>query len=350
MTVNRDGGTWEGGYVSRGRSGRLTYFIERSVGGFRYHVSTRCHERRAALRQLDRFESDPNGFRPEGAPREAQLALRKELIDRFKKWQIDEKGNTRKHANAMCRRLGEWMVDLAGVDLRKATLREDIIPALNRRGANRKARIIALKSFYGWMRKVEHLLTKNDDPTMGDLPVPPARPEKHERRKVVPFETVQAVLQKLPPRYVDALLVVANTGMHVTEFERFIRADESEIVIQRSGATIAGLRVRHKNKRMHAYSVTSQDALDAATRLRASRTVPRRLNTALADACAAAEVTRFTFGVMRHSVATWLEELGGDGSRLLGHLDKKTTDKFYADVRVPHLAVAPPALRLVKGG
>ncbi len=82
-----------------------------------------------------------------------------------------------------------------------------------------------------------------------------------------------------------------------------------------------------------------------------SRKVPRYLNKHLADACDAAKVTRFTFGVLRHSVGTWALEDGADPakvSRFLGHKDPNTTRRFYFDSNIPTEAIPTRQLRLVK--
>ncbi len=59
-----------------------------------YEVRTRCHTRRAALKQLERFESDPENFNPRGGvgpePLFLDLALSKECL----RWSRDEKQNS----------------------------------------------------------------------------------------------------------------------------------------------------------------------------------------------------------------------------------------------------------------
>ena len=63
---------WEGGYRRRDSKGRDVFVIERWVGGRKFHASTRCHTRKAALKQLERFEANPAGYRPDG---EEQLPI-----------------------------------------------------------------------------------------------------------------------------------------------------------------------------------------------------------------------------------------------------------------------------------
>jgi integrase len=341
---------WPGGYVHRQKDGQPLFIIERRVRGRRFHVSTRCHSLRAAMKQLERFEADPLGYAPEGEEREQGLVLTAQLVQEFHAWQL-AKGNTRRHANDMAHRLADWVEDFGGKDLRQLSLRDDIKPALQRRPTNRAHRIIALKAFFSWLRKEKHLLTSAQDATL-DLPVPQARPEKHRRRKAVELETVRAAAEGLAPAYRDMLTVLAGTGWHVTELERFVRHPESELVYARRGDTLAVLVTRHKSGGHTRTPVNDGEVLAAAERLRARGELPRKPNEALKAACRAAGVAPFTFGVMRHTVATWAVEHGALPSQVaefLDHKDKSTTKRFYQDVAVPTVQVPLPSLRLLKG-
>ncbi|QQR47796.1 tyrosine-type recombinase/integrase [Myxococcus xanthus] len=340
---------WPGGYVHQQQDGQPLFIIERRVRGQRFHVSTRCHNLRSAMKQLERFEADPLGYAPEGETTEAPLVMTAKLVSEYHAFQL-AKGGTRKHANEMSSRLADWIEDLGGKDLRQVTLRDHIKPALDRRGTGRPHRIIALKGFFGWLRKERHLLTSKDDPTL-DLPVPQAVPAKRKKRKAVPFESVTAVASILTEELRDMLTVLAGTGWHVTELERFVRRPESEIVQARRGDTLAVLVTRHKVGDMTRTPVNDPNVLAAAMRLRERGTLPRRANTALKAACVAAGVPAFTFGVMRHSVATWSVEQGAAPplvSEFLNHKDKRTTQRFYTDVSVPTVQVPLPRLVLVK--
>ncbi|WP_140875109.1 hypothetical protein [Myxococcus xanthus] len=62
---------WPGGYVHKQQDGQPLFIIERRVRGQRFHVSTRYHNLRLAMKQLDRFEADPLGNAPEGEATEA---------------------------------------------------------------------------------------------------------------------------------------------------------------------------------------------------------------------------------------------------------------------------------------
>lgn len=336
-----------GGHVHTEKDGRVVFIIERQVKGHRFHVSTRCNTERAALKQLERFEADPFNYRPEGGDGEDPVPMTHELIIEFEKWSIEKRGNTPKHAREMSRRLNEWAQVLSGVDLRKATLRSHVAPALEK-WAGQQHRIIALKSFYAWLRKTKHLLTSANDPTL-DLPVPQGTPEKHRRRKAVSWEDVEKAFRCIDPAYRDMLQLLAATGWHTTELERFARDDESEIIIpstrvldKRGNVVLAVLMARHKTGGWTRTPLVEPVHVAAAKAFRERRSVPRRANAAVKAACVAAGVPVFTLGVMRHSVATWAIELGAtekEASEYLGHESKKTTRMFYIDVAVPTATV-----------
>ncbi|QDE68580.1 hypothetical protein BHS09_17190 [Myxococcus xanthus] len=52
---------WPGGYFHKQQDGQPLFIIDRRVRGQRFHVSTRCHNLRLAMKQLERFEADPLG-------------------------------------------------------------------------------------------------------------------------------------------------------------------------------------------------------------------------------------------------------------------------------------------------
>lgn len=359
MPLNRKGGPWEGGYISVGAGGRETFIIEREVGGLRFHVSTRCHIRRAAIKQLERFEADPSAYRPEGKAEE-KLVLTNTLVEQYGKFLLERRKTTDMHAKEMQSLLYDWMEDLGSKDLRFLNLRDDIKPPIERRAKNRQHRIIALKAFFGWLRKEKGLMRSAEDATL-DLPVPQAVPERRKRRKAVEWSRVQAALAQLPPRYADVLTLLAATGMHVTELQRFVRRDDSELILLPAGAKhLAVLVTKHKSGDYTRIPLQHADHVAAATRLRESRTIPRHLNMELRAACIRAEAADktgklkcppFTLGVMRHSVATWAIDDGADPAtvaQFLGHKDPRTTLRFYADANVPTAAIPPRQLRLVK--
>lgn len=339
---------WPGGYVHTQKDGQKLFIIEREIRERRFHVSTRCHNLRAAMKQLERFEADPLGYRPEGNDDEGALLLTPELIQEFREWSRNVKRNSRRHANTVFHRLAEWMDDLRGKDLRRLSLRDDLKPALDRRKNMRAYRIIALKSFCSWLRKEKGLLKTSEDTTL-DLPVPQAQPEKHRRRKALSFEQVVGAAEHLAPIYRDTLNLLLGTGMHFSELERFIKSPESELIVSKEKtmttdgrAVEAVLVTKHKSGAWTRIPLTEKAHVEAAARLREGGVVPKKPNVAIKAACEKAKVATFTLGVIRHSVATWAIERGATPdavAEFLGHKDRRTTMKFYADVSVPTRSV-----------
>ncbi len=338
------------GVVHMQADGRELFIITKQINGRRYSVSTRAHTLPAALKQLERFEADPEGYRPEGVVERKGPTLTSKLSLEYVRWMEEVRENTPKHCKEMGNRLADWIEDLRGKDLRKVNLRDDIKPALDRRVGSRPHRIIALKGFYAWMRKEKHLLTSAEDPTL-DLPVPQAQPEKNKRRKVVEWKRVQACAQKLTQRYRDCLVLLTATAWHVTELERFVRSDESELVRPFNRKPLAVLVVRHKGGELTRTPLNHVEHVEAAQRLRRSREVPRYLNKHVKKACLKAKVRPFTLGVMRHSVLTWAIEQGAtpaQASEFAGHKDLRTTRRFYLDTATPTVSVPTNVLKLVR--
>jgi integrase len=343
------------GYVRRQRNGTWVFIIERMMRGRRFHVSTGATTITAARAQLERFQADPTNYDPRGSEAAGTLRLTDELIAEWEAFSL-AKGNGGPYTRDHGRKLLMWALRLNGADLRKLTLQR-LRACLEGLGA-RKHRIIALKSFFTWLRTEKGLLTTAQDATL-DLPVPQSSPEKHRRRKVVAWQLVERLLahwseraeaerwcprrrdDRLQPgddaqRRRDCLLLLTATGWHVTELLRFIRG--GEVVRQAKGDAQAVLVVRHKGGELTRTPVVHREHLDAAERLRAAGHAPRNIEKKHRAACVAAGVPPFGLGVMRHSVATWAHEAGAAPeliAQFLGHKDARTTKRFYIDLAVP---------------
>src|SRR5689334_11318266 len=98
---------WPGGHVHRQADGAPLYVIARTIQGERFHLSTRTHTITAALKQLEKFEADPHGYSPAGAEAEPPVLLTRQLVLEHRKWSIEVKRNTTRHANDVAHRLGE---------------------------------------------------------------------------------------------------------------------------------------------------------------------------------------------------------------------------------------------------
>lgn len=330
---------WPGGRVWRSADGRETYFIRRKVNGRAYEVSTRCTNERAALKQLERFEADPEGYVPSGVKGDA-LTLDADLVRAFLKWSRDTKGNSLAWVATQRRYLAWWATKLGRRDLRRITLRDHVRPALDS-APNTKHRIETIKAFYGWLRKERHTITAAEDPTYGALSVPQGRPEQWKTPKAIPRPHHDAAWNAMTQPWRDMLTVLAGTGWHVTELERFCRAGIIADLPSSASSGHGAFRVlvcpRRKSGETQRTAVSAGVA-EAAARLRARGTFSSiRFYRAVEAACDAAKVPRFSPGRYRHTVATWAIEQGADPAAVaafLGHKSPSTTRRFYATLAV----------------
>jgi integrase len=366
---------WLGGYVREGVRGQM-FIIERWIHGDHFHITTKCRTERAALGELARFEADPAGYTPQDRTQRARTpcVITPEMIDEYESFQVLQKQTTESHARTCARYLEQWMLVFGGRDIRRLDLHRDIKTALDQwqkeaiadddnprlkkkrsaRTGARHARIVALKGFATWLRREKGWLKRGEDPTL-DLQVPQVRPEKLQRKKVVPFAHVQKILPLIRTDCRDTLMLLANTGLHVAEVRRFSKTGEifEPTPEFKQGGAEAMLTVRHKNGRLHTIALTTPEAVEAAQRIRTSGWAPSHsvMWFAMHAACAAAKVPAFNAGVLRHSVATWLHEAGVELAAIseqLGHRDPRTTADFYRDMGGQARALPMPVLRLVK--
>lgn len=333
-------GKWSGGYVRQlveaGQpKGRPVYVIEKRVDGVRFHVSTRCHDRGAAERQLMRFEANPAAYSPAGEAKRAGLYLTADMVQEYGNQQ-EASGLTGEWVDEVGRCLVNWLDALHGKDLRTLALHRDLKPFIEARRTRKAQHIKALKGLFRWLRQEKGLLKHHEDATL-DLRVPQAKPEKWGRRKVVTPEAVQLVLPHLPAPFADVLHLLTATAWHLTEVRRFTQAGE---VVPATGPVLAVLVTRHKGGELTRTPLQYPEHVETARRLLGLRVWPQRMAFARAmrAACAAAGVPYFGMGVMRHSVLTWGAEAGMPIAALAefaGHKSASTTRRFYVDVASP---------------
>ena len=363
---------WLGGYVREGKRGAV-FIIERWIHGTHFHISTKCRTEKAAQAELVRFEMDPGGYQPQSSAEDGRrlCVITPELIAEYEQYQRNIKKTTTSHARDCARYLEHWALRFGGRDLRRLNLHRDIIAPLDewqtaaindtsnpRRKISttggRKSRVVALKGFTAWLRRVKGLLKRAEDPTL-DLQVPRAEPEKLRRKKVVPFVRVQAIVPHIRADCLDTLLVISNTALHLTELRRF--AQDGELFEpspeKKAEGARAMLAVKHKGGRLHIVSLTTDEAFGAAKRIRMGGWAPSHsvMWFAMRAACAAAGVEAFNAGVLRHSVATWLHDGGTkltDISEQLGHRDPRTTADFYREMGGQARVLALPRLKVVR--
>jgi integrase len=334
-------GAWPGGRIWKSADGKITYIIRRKVAGRPYHVSTRCASLTPAMKQWERFQADPEGYSPSGA-RGDPVVLDADMARDFLRWSRDGKGNSTQWVAKQKRYLAWWSKQIGRRDLRRVTVRDHLRPALDRATSSRQ-RIETIKAFYGWMRKERHIIATAEDPTYGTLAVPQGRPEQWVTPKIIPRASHDAAWGATTQPWRDMMTVLAGTGWHVTELERFIRsgivADLPSSASHGHGAFKVLVCPRRKSGEMQRTAVTVE-AAEAAIRLRERGTYSQvRFYRAVAAACRAADVPPFSPGRYRHTVATWAIEAGADPAAVaafLGHKSPATTRRFYAT-----LAVAP---------
>ena len=321
----------------RDAQGRPTYVIYRKVLGYPYERSTRAHTLKAAMRHLERFESDPAQYEPATVDPDPVL-LTKALATEYLAWSKKERGNSRDWVRKKKTVLAWWQKRLGPKDLRRLSLTEDIKPALRDAPApHHKAAVI--KALYAWLRTEKHLVKPAEDPTFGALKIPQLPPEQLSRVKAVERERYLKAREHLMGHYRDGLDVLAATGWHVTELLRFAGGGVVEAPVRpREG--VAGVLVCPKGKNREPLRVAvGGEAFGAAKRLREHGAFSREwFDRAVRSACEAAGVEPFTPGVMRHSVATWAIDEGADPAMVaafLNHKSPRTTRKFYATHATP---------------
>jgi integrase len=331
---------WLGGFIRETARGKRVYVIEKRIKGELFKVSTRCHTEKAALAELARFEVDPMLYVPGGA---VGLRMTSELIIEYRNWQLTERGNSHEWAHTSGNMLADWQAALGEIDLRRLTSAR-VKETLQRWDTSRPARVTCLKGFYTWLRKEKGLLKHHEDP-MPDVRIPERKSSKETGARDVPFEVVCAVFRALRPDVRDILQMMAGTGMHLAEAARF--AEKGEIRPDPSKQALATLTVWHKRKEDFAYPVTSQDALDAATRIREQGWMLNRhrlweLMVAANKAAGVPDEQRLNFGDMRHCVATWAIELGEDirnVARAYNHESEAMLRKHYVRHAVPRAII-----------
>ncbi|MFL5345714.1 MAG: site-specific integrase, partial [Hyalangium sp.] len=161
--------------------------------GVRYSRRLDARNESEALAELALFERDPDAYltKAEAAEKaEAEAVLMDaERVSRFLA-HLKAEGRTEHYRRNLRTYLAQWAEPLAGKDLREVTLQE-FKRELAKRPTARKHRIIALKSFFSFLREVEAVLSPAQDATLG-LKVPPARPEKAWRKKGYTMPEVEA--------------------------------------------------------------------------------------------------------------------------------------------------------------
>ena len=333
---------WDGGFVRYDRRGRPTFIIRQMIDGHRYVMSTRCHDKAAAMVHYRRFQENPEAYRPEGAKRKAPVYLDDDLHAAFIEWSAKPEkdggaGNVKAWVHQQDVFLEWWKERLRGVDLRRASLREHILPALAG-VASRSHRIHVLKRFFSWLVSVEHKIEPAEDCTYRTLSAPKSAPKEVQPFPVEHFALVRVGLHE-PWRSV--FVVQGGTGMHATEVVRF--AVGGRIEKPNKGRTDGAAAVlyipRHKNGLPYRVAVSAKVARAAQVVLDHGTFDPRWYAKQVAAACKNAGIHNITSRLMRHTVisnAITKGETIQKTGEYAGHSDVKTT-RIYGQLAPPKI-------------
>lgn len=266
---------------------------------------------------------------PTPLAKRSPVVLDSKLIASFAAWSSKERHNSKPWQRRQRTYLAWWAEVLDDRDLRAISVAEHVLPALD--GAPSKPqRIAVLKCLYSWLRTVRHQLTAAEDPTLDTLSVPQAKPAQDRIIKAVARKHYLAVRPHLKQRPRDGLDVLAATGWHVSELERFIRGGEVSGSVLTSPRGKGGKVIRNRG---------SRQTIAAAKRLlRCRKWSEKAFREAIAEACRQASRELIRPGRMRHSVATFAHNKGEDLAAIadsLHHRSKVTTMNFYATHAVP---------------
>lgn len=380
---------WEGGR-KRTVNGRTSWYIRRRLGGERVDLALgptiKTHAQASA--ELALFDSNPvdytspkartaerlrersatgDGVRLNGATLEAFLAFAEGRVS-----ENHRRGTLRAY-------LEQWALELKGRDLRQVRL-DDLQEILDGWDTARHKRIVALKAFTKWARTEKRggKLQRKEDPT-ADLLTPKIEPEKRKREKGYTRALVQRLYRDLPNQAArDMVRVrVCAHGLHDTELARLTRGDGEIYAINDPGGIAGVLVFAHLKKgEDHAVPVDAE-TLAAALRLHArggslGRTTLRghihavvigwhgckgvtrkwtrsdRPGQITERTFACSKCQRIAPGEFRHSFGTWAKTDGEEVevqnqkgvalekvAEAMGHLNKRTTKRFYLGDHVP---------------
>jgi integrase len=281
-----------------------------------------------ALADLRRMVLQVRGARPPA------LRFSTELRARFLTWSEHDQHNSRQWLREQSANLTWWGAVLGDVDLRKLSLRDQVLPALEddhgRPIPGRKARACVLKRFCSWLVDVRHEL---DDNPVAALHLPQSRPAQWRASKIVEARVLEATRDELSRYWRPALDVLCGTAWHVTELARFARAGalHPPTPHERRQRVAGVLETRHKGGAPQRTAVSAA-VLRAARRLRGRGLSISRFCKALRAAELRAGVEPWGPGRLRHTVASFALSRGAHWQAVadfLQHADKRTTKRWY---------------------
>lgn len=342
---------WLGGFIRETKKGRDVYVIEKRIGGRLFKVSTRCHTEDAAMKQLRRFEANPQAYRPG----DAGLALSKELVLEHVDWQMAPAPlgaeNSREWALECGRLLFDWLEALEGRDLRHLSP-TDLKEKLKTWRTSIPARVVVLKGLYSWLRKEKGLVRHHEDPAL-DVAIPkrPAAKDSATGRKDHAFKKVKRVHHSLRKDVRPIYELLAATGWHLAEIRRFVMG--GEIRKDPTGKHLAVLVTWHKRKEHAVVGLTKPRHVMLAKRLLAGKTMLSNSTLAglirKANRNAGVKGERLAYlGDMRHTFSTWAIEDGHSMTEVAKHNNHATEAmlrKHYVGHAVPRATIKARLLK-----
>ena len=339
-------------------SGDGVYVIARRVMNHRFHISTRCTSKEAAMIHLRRFQANPGAYSPVGDSLPDDVVLTAKMIDDHFTWNLTH--ITRERAVTYRLYLKKWMVHFRGRDLRRMQLVADFKSHL----VDKKAaghRIRALRNLYRWLIEERGLIDASQNPTVALRP-PRIKPSQYTKQVYVEWERAQQVIENMRPHARDAFILMAGTGMHMTEVRRFAESGTLRPRRDNDPPNVIGVLAvaQHKTGRIHVVNIVHQLLYDAAARVKASGHVlgVSRNRVLLDEAFQKAraknkQLERFTPRQLRHSVVTWLAQSGMDprlAGTYVGHTNEHITRLHYLDFFAGAVTIQPGSLRVLDGG
>ncbi len=166
--------------------------------------------------------------------------------------------------------------------------------------------------------------------------MPPTRPAQLDRSKVIQPGQHAKILEALVEEHRDLVTVLAGTGWHVSELERFCKGGRIEYPDDpqdRKEQLMVLVCPMQKSGDVHR-TIVSEEVEAAAFKCLERGAFNRVMfYRAFAQACRDARLPEFGPGMYRHTIATNAIEQGTTPeavSAFLGHRSSATTKRFYA--------------------
>jgi integrase len=156
------------------------------------------------------------------------------------------------------------------------------------------------------------------------------------RSKVVKRETFERLVGALGARWKPLVEVLAGSGWHTSELERFARHGTILPFAGQDGAAVL-VTPQHKHGAPHS-TIVSEACARAARRVLELGPFSRSVFEARVREASAAIGVYVRPGHFRHTTASFAVEQGaniGSVSDFLGHQSQRTTKRFYATHAVP---------------